>query len=62
MSDEQRRSIRIDLTSEQREQIKEALGKEVAALDLNAEELEQRIAPSDFSFTHHVDTSSPNLF
>lgn len=61
MSNEQRHSIRIDLTSEQREQIKDALGKEVAALDLNTEELEQRIAPAEFTFPHVVDKPSPTL-
>ena len=62
MSNEQRRSIHIDLTSEQRQQIKDFSGQDVPALELNAEELEQRIAPAEFVITKHVDPSSPVLF
>ena len=45
MSDEKRRSIRIELTAEQKKQIKEASGEEVNSLEFTAEQLEQRIAP-----------------
>ena len=45
MSDEKRRSIRIELTAEQKKQIKEASGEEVSSLEFTAEQLEQRIAP-----------------
>jgi hypothetical protein len=45
MSDEKRKSIRIELTAEQKRQIKEASGEEVNALEFTAEQLEQRIAP-----------------
>ncbi|HKW48668.1 MAG TPA: hypothetical protein VJN70_14565 [Gemmatimonadaceae bacterium] len=45
MSDNKRKSIRIELTAEQKRQIKEASGEEVSALEFTAEELEQRIAP-----------------
>jgi hypothetical protein len=41
--------IRIELTDEQKRQIKEVAGKDVAALELTAEELENRIAAS-YSF------------
>lgn len=37
--------IRIELTDEQKEQIKEVVGQEVKALDFSAKELEERIAP-----------------
>ena len=37
--------IRIELTTEQRKQIKEASGEDVTALEFTAQELESRIAP-----------------
>ena len=46
MSDDKRNSIRIELTTDQKRQIKEALGEDVSALELPAQELEQRIAPT----------------
>ena len=39
------KNIRLELTEEQKAQIKAATGKDAKALELNAEELEQRIAP-----------------
>lgn len=45
MSNDKRRSIRIELTAEQKKQIKAASGEEVSALELTVDELEQRIAP-----------------
>jgi hypothetical protein len=41
--------IRIDLTPEQKAQIKEQTGKDAAAVELSVQELEQRIAPSVIS-------------
>lgn len=38
--------ISIKLTPEQQKQIRQAIGKNAAALELTAEELEARIAPS----------------
>jgi hypothetical protein len=38
-------TIRIELTDDQKKQIKAASGRDVAALELTAEELEERIAP-----------------
>lgn len=61
MSNEQRRSIHIDLTSDQRQQIKEFSGQDVPALELNAEELEQRIAPAEFVILKGTDVASPKL-
>jgi hypothetical protein len=37
--------VRIELTSEQRKQIKEASGEDVTALEFTAQELEDRITP-----------------
>jgi len=37
--------IRIELTAEQKKQIKEASGEDVQAIELTAEELEDRITP-----------------
>jgi DNA-binding MarR family transcriptional regulator len=45
MSDDKRRSIRIELTEEQRKQIKTVSGEDVTALEFTPEDLEQRIAP-----------------
>lgn len=53
--------IRIELTSEQQKQVKEASGQEVSAIELTATELEQRITP-DFVITKSTDISSPKLF
>lgn len=40
--------IRIELTSEQKEQVKEITQKSAEAIELTVEELEQRIAPIMF--------------
>lgn len=45
MSDQNRRSIRIELTAEQKQQIKAASGEDVSVLEFTPQELEQRIAP-----------------
>ena len=37
--------IRIQLTDEQKQQIKEASGEEITAIEFTAQELEDRIAP-----------------
>jgi hypothetical protein len=37
--------IRIELTNEQRQQIKNQSGEDVSVLEFTAQELEQRIAP-----------------
>jgi hypothetical protein len=44
MSDQ--KHIRIELTEEQKAQVKAATGKDARALELNVEELEERIAPT----------------
>ena len=40
--------VRIQLTPEQKAQIKSATGKDAQALELSVTELEERIAPSGF--------------
>ena len=40
-----KKRISIKLTSEQQKQIQQAIGKNAQALELTAEELEERIAP-----------------
>jgi hypothetical protein len=37
--------VRIELTEEQRKQIKEASGEDVSAIEFTVQELEQRITP-----------------
>jgi len=49
MSDE-KESIRIEFTSEQRALVKEQTGKEVPSVELTIEQLEERIAPESVSF------------
>jgi uncharacterized small protein (DUF1192 family) len=38
--------FRIELTSEQKAQVRNATGKEAEAVELSVEELEERIAPT----------------
>jgi hypothetical protein len=42
----EQKPIRLELTEEQKAQVKAATGKDARALELNVEELEQRIAPT----------------
>ena len=43
MSDQ--KPVRLELTDEQKAQVKAATGKDARAIELDVEELEQRIAP-----------------
>jgi hypothetical protein len=45
MSNSEKEIVRIDLTSEQKEQIKAATEKNAEAIELTVQELEARIAP-----------------
>ena len=45
MSNSENEIVRIDLTSEQKEQVKAATEKDAAAIELTVQELEARIAP-----------------
>lgn len=38
--------IRLELTPEQKEQVRNATGKDAEAVELSVEELEERIAPA----------------
>lgn len=40
--------VRIELTEEQRNKIRETTGKDANAIELSAEELEERVAPIEF--------------
>lgn len=51
--------IHIELTTEQRKLVKEASGQDVTALEFRAEELEQRIAPSEILITKSWNSASP---
>jgi len=44
MSDQQR--VRIELTSEQKQQIKRLSGRDCETIELTVDELEERVAPS----------------
>ena len=43
-------SVRIELTPEQRNQIRGKTGKDAEAMELTVEELEDRIAPAKITF------------
>ena len=45
MSDSEKDIVRIDLTEEQKDQIKAATEKSAEAIELTVQELESRIAP-----------------
>ena len=42
---DKKKPIRIELTEEQKKLIREATGKEASAVELTAEELEERVSP-----------------
>ena len=42
---EKNETVRIELTDEQKEQIRDALGKDASAIELTVEELEERVSP-----------------
>ena len=50
--------LRIELTKEQQDQIKEASGQAVHAVELNVESLEPRIAPATGGF---IEIMSPTF-
>ena len=41
-----KKPIRIELTDEQKQQVREATGKDAFAVELSAEELESRVSPT----------------
>jgi hypothetical protein len=44
--DSKQNQVRIELTEQQKKQIREATGKDASAVEFNVQELEDRIAPS----------------
>ena len=52
--EQQQNRVKIELTPEQRQQIKDACGEEVSGFEFSAEELEDRVAPLmvKMSFSH----------
>jgi len=44
--------IHIELTDEQRKEIKDVAGHDISAVEFSAEELEQRIAPANITFVY----------
>jgi len=57
-----RDSIRIELTKEQQSQIKATFGHDVSAVQLNVQQLEERVAPLSLSYEsikweYHVQNS-----
>ena len=49
MSNKKEQRVWIELTSGQREQIKQASGRECESVELTIDELEQRVVPSLFT-------------
>jgi hypothetical protein len=43
---EKKGAVRIELTEEQKKQIKDKIGKDAKAIELTAEELEERVSPT----------------
>ncbi len=43
--EKKKEAVRIELTEEQRNKIREATSKDAKAIELSAEELEERVAP-----------------
>ena len=50
MANEDRGTIRIELTPDQKQIIKAATSKDAEAIELTLQELEQRIAPTSLTF------------
>lgn len=49
MDSQKKNPVRINLTDDQKNQIREQTGKEAASIEFTVEELEERIAPIAFS-------------
>ena len=46
MAEKKKDTVRLELTDEQKAKIRETTGKDASAIELSAEELEERIAPT----------------
>lgn len=42
---ERKKPVKIELTEDQKKQIREATGKDASAIELTVEELEERVSP-----------------
>lgn len=56
----QRPSIRLNLTRDQREEVRKATGRSIKAIELGIEELEARIAPAKLSAPGPIPIPYPN--
>ncbi len=45
----EKQPIRIELTEDQKKQVREATGKDAVAIELTAKELEERVSPGGIS-------------
>lgn len=45
---DQKDTVRIELTNEQKEQLRQQTGQDAAAIEFTVQELEERIAPTAF--------------
>jgi hypothetical protein len=48
MSKNQKDTVRIELTEEQKQQLQETTGQDASAIEFSVQELEERIAPMKF--------------
>ena len=46
MADQEKKTIRIDLTEEQQKKVEEATGKPAQSVELDIQELEERVNPT----------------
>jgi hypothetical protein len=59
MEDSKNTALRVELTSHERKQTETSSGVELNPNDLNAHELEERVAPVSLSFTKVAVTYTP---
>ena len=57
MSNEKR--VKLELTPEQQNQIKQATGDDASVIEFSVEELEERIAPTTLGFSELEDRIAP---
>ena len=57
MSNDKR--IKLELTPEQKEQIRQATGEDASVIEFSVEELEERIAPTTLGFSELEDRIAP---
>lgn len=59
MSTNEKSSVRIELTEEQRKNLKEQTGADASAIEFDVEELEERIAPTTLGVVELEDRVAP---